>query len=42
VLKAAAEVSADQVAAFTALIGPNNRPVQPLGNRALLVDASAD
>jgi carbonic anhydrase len=40
VLRDGAEISAEQVAAFQALVGPNNRPVQPLGERLLLADAS--
>jgi carbonic anhydrase len=35
------ELSAEQVAAFTAIYAHNSRPVQPLNERALLLDHSA-
>jgi carbonic anhydrase len=35
------ELSAEQLAAFTAIYGHNSRPVQPLNNRTLAVDNSA-
>jgi carbonic anhydrase len=38
VLKAPMIVSADQIAAITAVIGPNNRPTQPLNDRGLSLD----
>ena len=36
------QLSADQIGAFTAIINNNNRPVQPLGERALVVDRVAE
>jgi carbonic anhydrase len=38
VLRDAMHVSARQLAAWTALFGPNNRPVQPLNHRMILED----
>ena len=32
------ELSAEQIAAFTAIFHGNNRPVQPLGERTIAVD----
>ena len=32
------ELSAEQIAAFTAIFSGNNRPVQPLGDRTIAVD----
>lgn len=40
VLAAPVELSAAQIARFRAIIHGNNRPVQPLGERELLVDAA--
>jgi len=35
-------ISAEQLAAFTAIIPPNNRPVQPRNDREILLDAAID
>lgn len=32
------QLSAEQVAAFTAVVQGNNRPVQPLNSRAVVLD----
>ena len=32
------ELSSDQISAFTSIVNPNNRPVQPLHERSLMVD----
>ena len=32
------ELSAEQIAAFTAIFNGNNRPVQPLGKRLITID----
>ena len=38
VLTTPIQLSAEQVAAFKALVPPNNRPIQPLNNRVVLLD----
>ena len=38
VLVESIELSAEQIAAFTALFSGNNRPAQPLGERTIAVD----
>jgi carbonic anhydrase len=38
VMKTPMVVTADQIAAITAVIGPNNRPTQPLNDRGLSLD----
>lgn len=35
-------ISADQLAAFTAIFPPNNRPIQPLNDREILLDSATD
>lgn len=40
VLTTPIEMSADQISAFNSIIGDNNRPVQPLGDRDLVQDAN--
>ena len=37
-MTAPVQLSVDQIAAFTALVKENNRPVQPLNGRAVVTD----
>jgi carbonic anhydrase len=42
VLTTPIEMSDEQIAAFSSIIGDNNRPVQPLGDRSIVEDSSGN